>query len=366
MTSASRSRTDTAAAFARASAFAHSVADRPASRISHLIALSSIAAGSIENATPAVSSRWARIGLADARTTLSGVGAMAAHQELVDRRGGLLDRAAGHIDHRPMMLGKNAARLAYLGAHRLDIRVVGVLVVIEHAEPVAAQMDEPFGIVCQPDNQRLLRTAELRRERDARHKRDVRRLDAAIGEIETGRRLRGARYADKTDIRIVDAPGRLSVIVVDCKGHRVDAREIFIVEQMLPAGDAMALPPEIGGERADHGIEHRDRLDLQLPAAFLQGLAQRVVDEREQDEPGIGLDPGDDPLDLTARPYHAPDMLDRLRIVELHEAGARHRMHCLAGRIRDEVKVKAAQHGKTHRALWMARAVLSMQRGCVA
>jgi hypothetical protein len=55
-------------------------------------------------------------------------------------------------------------------------------------------------------------------------------------------------------------------------------------------------------------------------------------------------------------------MLDRLRIVELHEAGARHRMHCLAGRIRDEVKVKAAQHGKTHRTLWMARAVLSMQR----
>src|SRR5205814_7374421 len=147
MSCASRSRTDTAAAFARASAFAHSLADRPPSRISRLIALSSIVAGSIENATPAVSSRWARIGLADARTTLSGVGAMAAHQELVDHRGGLLDRAAGHIDHRPMMLGKNAARLAHLRSHRLDIRIVGVLVVIEHAEPVAAQMDHPFGIV---------------------------------------------------------------------------------------------------------------------------------------------------------------------------------------------------------------------------
>src|SRR5205823_8040638 len=101
---------------------------------------------------------------------------------------------------------------------------------------------------------RLLRAAERRRERDAWNKRHVRRLDAAIGEIETGRRLRGARHSDKTDIRIVDAPGRLSVIVVDRKGHRVDAREIFIVEQMLPAGHAMALPAEIGGERADHGM----------------------------------------------------------------------------------------------------------------
>src|SRR5205823_11865293 len=119
---------------------------------------------------------------------------------------------------------------------------------------------------------------------------------------------------------------------------------------------------EVGGERADDGIEHRDRLDLQLTAALLQGLAQCVVDERKQDEPRIGLDPGDDSFDLTARPYHAPDMLDRLRIVELHEAGARHRMHCLAGRIRDEVKVKAAQHGTTHRTLWMVQAVLSMQR----
>src|SRR5947209_15032463 len=186
MTSASRSRADTAAAFARASACAHSLADRPASRISRLIALSSIAAGSIENATPAVSSRWARIGLADARTTRSGIGAMAAHQQLVDRRGGLLDRAAGHIDHGPMMLGKNAAGIAHLRSHRLDIRVVGVLVVIEHTEPVTAQMDQPLGIVCQPDDQRLLRAAELRRERDAWNKRHVRRLDAAIGEIEAG------------------------------------------------------------------------------------------------------------------------------------------------------------------------------------
>src|SRR2546423_13342491 len=144
MTSASRSRTDTAAAFARASAFAHSLADRPASRISHLIALSSIAAGSIENATPAVSSRWARIGLADARTTLSGVGAMAAHQELIDRRGGLLDRAAGHIDHGPMMLGKNAAGPAPPPSHPPHIPIVGGLLVVRPPGAGSGPMEWPF------------------------------------------------------------------------------------------------------------------------------------------------------------------------------------------------------------------------------
>src|SRR2546430_10605155 len=135
MTSASRSQADTAAAFARASAFAHSLADRPARRISRLIALSSIVAGSIENATPAVSSRWARIGLADARTILSGVGAMAAHQELIDRRGGLLDRAAGHIDHRPMILGKKPARPPPPPSHPPQIRVVRVFVLFGPAVP---------------------------------------------------------------------------------------------------------------------------------------------------------------------------------------------------------------------------------------
>src|SRR5204863_2691448 len=168
MTSASGCRAETVAAFARASACAHSIAGRPASRISCLIGPSSIAAGSTANARPAALSNWARVGLAEARMIRSRIGVMASHQELIDRRGGFLDRAAGHIDNRPMVLGENAARFAHLRSHRLDIGVVGILVVIEHAEPVAPQMNEPLGIVCQSDNQRLLCTPKLRRQRNAR------------------------------------------------------------------------------------------------------------------------------------------------------------------------------------------------------
>ena len=136
--------------------------------------------------------------------------------------------------------------------------------------------------------------------------------------------------------------------MVDREGHRVDAREILAVEQVLLARQSAALAPEIGAERADHRVEHRDRRHLQSAAALLQDLPQRLVDHREQDDAGIGLDPGDDALDLGAGAHHAPDMLDRLRLVELHEAGARHRMHGVAGRIGDEMQMKP---GQRHRAL---------------
>src|SRR5439155_5280067 len=245
MTSASGCRSDTWRAFSAASIAAQAVAVCPVSHAAFLIRVSSIFAGWIEKAIPAALSSLARATLAEARMIGSAIAALAPDQQLVDRRGGLLDRAAGDIDNRPMMLRKDTPRLADLGAHRLDIRVIRALIMIEHAEPVAAEMDQPFGIVGQSDDQRLLRGEQLGWQCDAGNEGHIRCLDPAIGEIETGRRFRGPRYADETDIGIVDAPARLPVIVVDRKRHRIDPREIFIVEQMLPARDAVALPAEI-------------------------------------------------------------------------------------------------------------------------
>ena len=168
-----------------------------------------------------------------------------------------------------MMLGEHPSRLAHLVTHRFDVGVIGVFVVIEHAEPVAAEVNQPLGIVGEPDDQRFLCLQQLGGQAHAGHERHIRRLDPAVCQIETGRGLRGPRYANQADIRIVDAPGRLPVIVIDRKSHRIDARKIFTVEQMLPARHAMARPPEIIGERPNHRIEHRNRLNLQLPAALL-------------------------------------------------------------------------------------------------
>src|SRR6266851_8765844 len=184
MTSASGCRRETARAFSAASLLAQSIAESPRCRASRFSWDSSIAAGTTVKSTPADRSNPARAVLAEARMIRSAFAAMAAHQQLVDRRRGLLDRAPGDIDDRPMMLGKDPARLADLGADRLDIGVIGGLIVVEHAEPVAAQMDQPLGIVGEPDDQRFFRVQQFRGQRDAGHEWHVGGLDAAIGEIE--------------------------------------------------------------------------------------------------------------------------------------------------------------------------------------
>jgi hypothetical protein len=77
-------------------------------------------------------------------------------------------------------------------------------------------------------------------------------------------------------------------------------------------------------------------------------LTKSVVDHREQNNPGIGFNSGYHPVDLAAGAHHAPDMLDRLSVVELHEAGPGHRMHGFSGGIGNEVKMKAG-HGNLAR-----------------
>ena len=81
---------------------------------------------------------------------------------------------------------------------------------------------------------------------------------------------------------------RLAVIMIEGEGHGVDAVKILAVEEMLLAGQAAALAAEIGGERADHRIEHGDGRHLQLAAAFDQRRAQVFIDEGVEHHAGIG------------------------------------------------------------------------------
>jgi hypothetical protein len=76
----------------------------------------------------------------------------------------------------------------------------------------------------------------------------------------------------------------------------------------------------------------------------LQGLPQRIVDQGIENDTRIGLDSNDDPVQLAMRSNHAPNVLDRLGLVELHEARTRYRMDRIAGRVGYEVKVKSRQH----------------------
>jgi hypothetical protein len=85
---------------------------------------------------------------------------------------------------------------------------------------------------------------------------------------------------------------------------------------------------------------------LDFTAAFLQQLPKCITDQGEQNDTPVRLDPGDDPIDLAARPHHAPNMLDRLRSVELHKAGSGHRMDGFSRRIGNEMEVKSRHRVK--------------------
>jgi hypothetical protein len=109
---------------------------------------------------------------------------------------------------------------------------------------------------------------------------------------------------------------------------------------MLFARHAAALAVQIRRERANHRIEYRYRRNLKPPAILLKQLAQLLADQGKKNDPRIGLDASDHPFDLVAGAHHAPDVFNRVHLVELDEAGSRYGMHRLAGRVGDEMKVK--------------------------
>src|SRR5262249_46933546 len=192
-----------ARAFSRASSEATSAAvPAPARRST---ARSSMSAGAISSGTPAASSMARRTAPPEASTTSWG----ALHRDMSVHRlatalaqqgdhggGGLLDRPARHVDDRPVVLGAQPPREGDLLSHRLAIDVLIVVTVgLEAEQPVLADRHDPFRARGQSDDERLLYRLELRRDLHSGHQRDVRGLDAAVGEIDRGGRLRRARDA---------------------------------------------------------------------------------------------------------------------------------------------------------------------------
>ena len=93
----------------------------------------------------------------------------------------------------------------------------------------------------------------------------------------------------QANIGIVEAPARLPVIMIEGKGHRVDPREIFIVEQMLLARQSPGSVDRGSSKRADHRIENGDCRHLQcdgsLPAAAERSVSLTKVKRTTPDWP---------------------------------------------------------------------------------
>ena len=106
----------------------------------------------------------------------------------------------------------------------------------------------------------------------------------------------------------------------------------FEVEHVVPprlwddylAGRLSGVRPRRRRQGPDHRIKDRDRQHLQPPAALLQQMTKGIVDQSEEHDPRIGLDTGDDPVDLAAGAHHAPNMFNGLGVVELHETCPSH------------------------------------------
>ena len=154
---------------------------------------------------------------------------------------------------------------------------------------------------------------EHRRQRHAGHQRNVGGLDAAVGEIDRRRRLRGAADAEQHHVGLLEVVRQLPVIVQQREVHRVDALEIFRVEHVLRAGPRRRRGAEIGLQQRVHRREHR-----QMRRARRRGRPPRAgsrdrLDERVEHDAGRGLDLRDDALELRRRTHQRIDVLDRRR-----------------------------------------------------
>ena len=124
---------------------------------------------------------------------------------------------------------------------------------------------------------------------------------------------------------------------------RVDPGEIGGVERVLAPGPALRCLAAHRRQRVDHRIEHRHRMDAALPALALELAADVAVDHGVEDEARPPLDIVEHAVEMAFGAHHRPEMVQRLDIVELGEAGLGDHVQRLAGGIGQEMEVELLQ-----------------------
>ena len=95
----------------------------------------------------------------------------------------------------------------------------------------------------------------MRRQRHAGHQRNIGGLDAAISQIDRGRRFRRARHAEKNDVSLFEIFSLLTVIMHHRVVERIDAAEIFGIERVLRADFVGRFRAEISLEQVKYRPE---------------------------------------------------------------------------------------------------------------
>ena len=192
----------------------------------------------------------------------------------------------------------------------------------------------------QADDQRLFQMFELMRQRNARHQRHIGGANAAVGQIDRGRRLRGTGHADQHHVGIFEAFDVLPVIMDHRVVQRVDTLEVFSIEDVL-----RAYPPGRGGaeislEQMHDRPDDRQARNVDPLALGLQPGNQILLQQREQHDAGRLLDLIEHAIELLLAAHQRIDMFDRRYVGVLRGHRARHRNQRLTGRIGDQMQMK--------------------------
>ena len=207
------------------------------------------------------------------------------------------------------------------------------------------------GLAVKSDHQRLRQGFQIGRCRHAGHQRNIRGLHAAIGEIDRGRRLRGARHTDQHHVGLLEIVGVLSVVVQHRVVQRIDALEIFGVERVLCADARLALAAEIRLEQLQHRTQDREIRHAEIAAGLLQPRREFLFEQRVEHDARRSLDLDQHAVELLVRAHQRMHVLDRRHAGVLGRGRARDRDQGLAGGVRDEMQMEvtgtAMRHGIT-------------------
>ena len=257
-----------------------------------------------------------------------------------DGGGGLLDRAPADVDHRPIVAAEGLARGGHFQLDRLQVDVVGLAVLSQRQQPVAADLHQLLRAGGEGNDEWAVELLELGRQRHAGYEGHVGRLDATVRKVDAGGRLRGPGHAHHHDVGVLELIAKLAIVVGHGVVHRLDAAEVLGVHDVLATRKLLHLGPQIIAEGADHRVQNRDAGNLQPPASRLQHGSQVTADEGIEYQTRVVLDPLHHPVHIALGVHQRPHVLDRVRVLELDDGGLGHGHQGLAGGIGDHVKVK--------------------------
>src|SRR5213592_2580961 len=196
-------RVDTESAFSRARSTAMSPG---AERLEACCtARSSISAATASNSMPALASSACRARLCEAsingyfpRQRLIPKAAsfqkalpLPVGKQLQHRGGRFLNRSPRHVELYPIEFCAQSPRERDFVGDGLAIDIIVVASAGTHAQqPVLPDLDQALRRCVEADHQRLFQRLQLMRDFNSRYQRDIRRADAAVGEVDRGRSFR--------------------------------------------------------------------------------------------------------------------------------------------------------------------------------